>query len=324
MSATDAFEPTSEARRRLLQLSAMLGAAGALGGCVASGAPAAADDAGDVRHDKAALAPQPLPPQAPAKSGLARLPNVQLWYWDTGGDGPAVVFLHPFTGSAFVWSYQQPVFAQAGYRVIGYSRRGYQQSEAGPADAPGTGAEDLGHLMDYLGITTFHAVGSAGGAFVAADYASSHPERLRSLVLACSILGIKDPELTTMMNALSTPGFEQMPAYFRELSPSYRAMDPAGAERWKELERNSMPGPHVAQHYVNELSLSSLSQLAMPTLLIAGDADLIAPPPLARLFARRIARSELAVIAECGHSAYWERPAQFNNAVLGFLGRQRS
>src|SRR6266567_2890782 len=76
------------------------------------------------------LTPIPIPPQAPAKEGIAVLPGTRLAYWDTAGNGEAVVLLHPATGSARIWSYQQPVFVKAGYRVIAYSRRGYGGSDA--------------------------------------------------------------------------------------------------------------------------------------------------------------------------------------------------
>ncbi len=64
-------------------------------------------------------APLALPEPIQAKGGLAVLPDTRLWYWDTGGDGEPVVLLHPATGSALIWGYQHPVFAKAGYHVIG-------------------------------------------------------------------------------------------------------------------------------------------------------------------------------------------------------------
>jgi len=67
----------------------------------------------------------PIPPQAPVREGLAPLPDVRLWFWDTGGPGEPIVLLHPGTGSSASWIYQQPVFAAAGLRVIAYSRRGH-------------------------------------------------------------------------------------------------------------------------------------------------------------------------------------------------------
>jgi pimeloyl-ACP methyl ester carboxylesterase len=265
--------------------------------------------------------PIAIPAQAPAKTGLAQLADVKLWYWDTCGDGEPVVLLHPMTGSGLVWPYQQPVLAKSGYRVLGYSRRGFHNSEAGPADKPATGSQDLHELLSVLGIGKFHAVATAGGAFVAADYAVSHPDRLHTLTLACSLLGLEDAELTTLTSRLRTPGFDALPACFRELSPSYRAANGQGTERWNELERTSLSGPRALQPLANRITLASLARLTMPTLLIAGDADLIAPPPVARLFARHIPDCRLEVIPECGHSAYWERPAVFNEIVSGFLRR---
>ena len=64
--------------------------------------------------------------------GMADLGNVRLAYWDTGGSGEAIVFLHPGSGSAEFYPYQQPVFARAGYRVISYSRRGQCGSDLAP------------------------------------------------------------------------------------------------------------------------------------------------------------------------------------------------
>src|SRR5437870_12658802 len=53
------------------------------------------------------LTPIPIPPQAPAKDGIAVLPGARLSYWDTGGNGGAILLLHPATGTARIWSYQQ-------------------------------------------------------------------------------------------------------------------------------------------------------------------------------------------------------------------------
>src|SRR6266568_3080587 len=98
------------------------------------------------------LTPIPIPPQAPAKEATAVLPGTRLSYWDTGGNGEVIVLLHPATGSARIWSYQQPVFMRSGYRVIAYSRRGYGGSDPVPKENPGTAAGDLQNLVDSLGL----------------------------------------------------------------------------------------------------------------------------------------------------------------------------
>jgi pimeloyl-ACP methyl ester carboxylesterase len=71
----------------------------------------------------------------------------------------------------------------------------------------------------------------------------------------------------------------------------------------------------------NRITYAALETIRLPTLLLTGDADLYMPPSVLRLFAARIRGCESVVIAECGHSAYWEQPELFNRAVLGFLKR---
>src|SRR6267142_6249957 len=89
------------------------------------------------------LTPIPIPAQAPAKEAIAALPGTRLGYWDTGGTGTPVVLVHPATGSARIWVYQQPAFAKAGYRVIAFSRRSYYGSDPLPKESPGVASEDL-------------------------------------------------------------------------------------------------------------------------------------------------------------------------------------
>ena len=137
--------------------------------------------------------PVPIPPQAPAREGLLGVDGAQLWYWDTGGHGPAIILLHAGTQSAAGWPYQQPVLAQAGYRVIAYSRRGYFKSAGDPAQ-PGVGSDDLHALVQHLQLESVHLVGAAQGAFFAVDYALEHPQRVRSLTIVSSYLGIVDDD----------------------------------------------------------------------------------------------------------------------------------
>ena len=268
------------------------------------------------------LTPVPLPAQAPAKEGWAQLADTRLFYWDTGGDGPPIVLLHPFTGSALIWGYQQPAFARAGYRVIGYSRRGYYNSAPFEKDEPGTGAEDLRQLVDTLGIRRFHAVASAAGGSIAADFALSYQDRLLSLTNSSNSFGVRDGAIGKAAASIRPKMWDDIPPEVRELGPSYRAANPAGVRQWSELEHKARVGPGSRQPLRNELTQAKLKELKLPTLLIAGAADLVTPPAIARMLAAEIPDSELVVAPEAGHSVYWEQPDIFNRAVLDFIGRR--
>src|SRR5262245_2641760 len=259
-----------------------------------------------------------------AREAAADLPGVHLWFTDSGGRGVPVVFVHAATGSSRVWEYQRPVFEKRGFRVITYDRRGYGRSVADASGAqPGTGADDLNALMDYLKIDRFHLVGTAAGGFVAWDYALSFPKRLRSLVVANSIGGVQDPSYQEAMQRLRTPDFLAMSPDMRELGPAYRVSNPAGAERWRELERTARPtsAQPPAQTFRNKVTFALLETITLPTLLLTGDADMYAPPPIMRMFASRVKGSQAVVIPEAGHSAYWEQPEIFNRTVLEFIAK---
>jgi pimeloyl-ACP methyl ester carboxylesterase len=262
----------------------------------------------------------PLPRQVPAREGMADLGDVRLWHWDTGGEGEPVVLLHAVVGSGAMWLYQQPVFAEAGYRVIGYSRRGHFRSEPGPADSTGTAAGDLAKLMDGLGIERAHVIGTAAGAFCAADFALAHGDRVKTLTLATSLVAVRDADYMKRTTAARPGAFESYPPEFRELGPAYRFANPAGVAAWLKLVGEAVPAK-VTQSYASPLTLDALATLAMPVQLLTSDADPYAPPPVMKTLAERISGSELKLIAGAGHSAYWQQPRAFNRAVLDFLGR---
>jgi pimeloyl-ACP methyl ester carboxylesterase len=266
--------------------------------------------------------PRPLPDQVSVREGMADVPGARLWYWDTGGDGAPIVLGHSNTGSALVWGYQQPVLAAAGYRVIAYSRRGHYGSEAGYPANPGTGAGDLKALVDFLALDRFHLLGTALGGIVATDFAQAWPERLRSLILACTLVGVTDDDYRAMSQGLRPKGFDAMPPEFRELGPSYRAANPEGVRAWKELEHKAFHGSGASrQPTATRITWKTLENLPMPVLMLTGDADLYTPPAVLSMLASRVPNHETVVIPGAGHSAYWEQPELFNGAVLDFLGR---
>lgn len=279
--------------------------------------------AGSARAQSASdpMVPVPIPAQVPVKEGLAAFGDTHLWYWDTGGDGLPIVLLHPASGSALVWGYQQPALAKAGYRVVAYSRRGHYNSDPIVKGKAGVASADLHALVELLGLRKFHLLGSAAGGSVASDYALSHPERLLSLIIADNSAGVRDGDVAQAVANMRAKGFDEMPVEFRELGPSYRAANPEGTRQWVELARKATNGDEPRQATANAITTAKIEGIKVPTLLITGDADLSTPPATLRLVARHIPGSEMVIVPESGHSVYWEQPEVFNRTVLGFIAR---
>ena len=153
------------------------------------------------------------------------------------------------------------------------------------------------------------------------DYAVSHPERLASLVVACSGGPIqRDAEFSALGSRYGRiPEFQSLPVWFREIGPTYRVANPDGVDRWLEIERNSQQEETRRERMRNDFTLALLETIRTPTLMLAGGADLYAAPPRMQAMADRIPDCEFALMPDAGHSAYWEQPETWNRLVLEFV-----
>jgi pimeloyl-ACP methyl ester carboxylesterase len=264
---------------------------------------------------------QQRPVGPPTPGDLASLPGVRLWFIDTRGSGEPIVLLHAITGTSESWAPQIAAFSKAGYRVIAFDRRGWGRSQADPATGPqpGHAADDLQALADFLSLGRFHLVGVAGGGFVALDYAAVHPERLSSLVVAASTGSVSDKEVQDVIARIEIPGIRGLPAHFREVGASYRGTNPEGTKRWLEIEERARQRDAPTQPLRSLNTLAKLATIATRTLVVAADADLIAPPGLMMVWARHVKGAQWTTVPDAGHSIAWEQPSIFNDIVLRFL-----
>jgi pimeloyl-ACP methyl ester carboxylesterase len=253
----------------------------------------------------------------------AELPGVKLWFTDTGGNGAPIILLHANTGTSAAWEPQIAAFSRAGYRVIAFDRRGWGKSMANAATGPqpGTIADDLDALADHLKLRRFHLIGVAGGGFAALDYAAWRPQRLRSLVIGASTGRISDKEIAEFIARIEIPEIRKQPAAYREVSPSYRGANPEGTKRWTEIDEHSRQPEAPNQPLRSPNTFAKIETIPTPTLIIAADADLLAPPALMRIWAAHVKKHEWAVVPDTGHAIAWEQPEIFNKKVLGFVRR---
>jgi pimeloyl-ACP methyl ester carboxylesterase len=253
----------------------------------------------------------------------AEPPGVKLWFTDTGGTGTPIVLLHANTGTSASWEPQATAFAREGYRIIAFDRRGWGRSLADPATGaqPGSVAADLDALANHLQLDKFHLVGVAGGGFVSLDYAAWRPERLRSLVVAASTGQFAEKEMRDFTARVEIPELRKQAAVYREVGPSYRGVNPEGTKRWIEIEEHAQQPGAPSQPLRMPNTFAKLSTVTMPILVMAADADLLAPPALMRTWAAHLKNYEWATVPDSGHAIAWENPDMFNENVLGFVKR---
>ncbi|MFF0435499.1 alpha/beta fold hydrolase [Streptomyces sp. NPDC004327] len=104
----------------------------------------------------------------------------EVWADDTGGDGPAMVLVHPGVGDSTIWD---PVLDSltGRQRLIRYDARGYGRSPA-PV-TPYTPAHDLGAVLDHFGLDRAVLVASSMGGTASLSYTLDAPDRVAGLAL---------------------------------------------------------------------------------------------------------------------------------------------
>jgi pimeloyl-ACP methyl ester carboxylesterase len=162
-------------------------------------------------------------------------------------------------------------------------------------------------------------VGVAGGGFVALDYAAWHPDRLSNLVVGASTGSVSEREIQDFVARIEIPGIRSLSAHYREVSASYRGANPEGTKRWLEIEHAARQPNAPEQPPRSPNTYAKLRGIATRTLVIAPDADLLAPPALMQLWARQIKNAQWVTVPDAGHAVAWERPGVFNDIVLRFL-----
>jgi pimeloyl-ACP methyl ester carboxylesterase len=255
-------------------------------------------------------------------TGKIDVGDASLPYWDTGGAGAPLILMHPFAGSLESWPTQQAAFAGAGFRVIAYSRRGVGATER--TTSPINHAEDLRRVLDALGIQRAQFVTVAGGATVVADFLISHPDRVASAVLACSLISYQDPVLLAARRAAApapSPQGQRPPPAERELSKVYRDTNPEGTRRWIEIQQRAQSAGLAPTAQTNEVTLEAIAATGVPILLIAGEYDHLLTPEMLDVIAARLPNAQPHLIRNAGHQAHWEQPDAFNALVLDFLRR---
>jgi pimeloyl-ACP methyl ester carboxylesterase len=255
------------------------------------------------------------------------LPTTRLCYLDTGppaghaaGTAPTIVLLHANTGTSASWTHQLTYFSAAGHRVLALDRCGWGDSR--PVRSR-TCPSEAGHLRDLLralDLPPCHLIATAGGAFGAIEHAAASDGSVRSLTVLASMGTTVLPEVRAFADRIGLRrGGIDLPAAIRELSAGYRGSDPEGARRWADIAASARNGWGGAHDVPSRNDDETLARIGVPTLAVAGGADLISPPALMRLWAARIPRARLEVVAEAGHAVAWEQPDRVNEIVHEFL-----
>ena len=259
------------------------------------------------------------------------LNGIHMNYIEHGSpNGVPVVFLHGFPFSHKMWNPQLKALPDH-YRAIAYDIRGHGNNDAGDGQYTiELFTDDLAALLDYLHIQETILCGLSMGGYIALRMYERFPARIKGLIL-CNTKSSADSNEAKIKRAATTQAIKQYgvrtfaenflkSVFWKETFQS----NPAAIEFIRELiTSNSILGICGTQ-----LALASrtdtthvLSTINVPTLVMTGEHDMLAPPVEARAMGGSIPESELHIIPNAAHMSNIENSEQFNRLLLEFLER---
>lgn len=252
-------------------------------------------------------------------------------YYELHGpaDAPVLVLNNGILmNAAASWVFQTPTLARH-YRVLQYDCRGQGQSEH-PAGTytMALHADDLAALLDALGIAQAHIAGISYGGEVAQAFALAYPGKVRSLILADTVSEV-GPELRIAIESWLAEARRGDPdAFFAATAPwnfssAFIAANPkllaAARQRYTQLDYPAVV--RLCECFLEVDFTGRLGEITAPTCIIVGERDILKGPAYADILRRGIPHAEYHLLAGAGHASCWERPAEFNTVVLGFLAK---
>lgn len=251
-----------------------------------------------------------------------------MWH-KTSGEGQPVVLLHGATGSPeSYWAPQIPVLSRY-FKVVLMQYPGYgaEDDDPVPFSIPGT-ADALRSLLDELGLDRVNLVGLSLGGAVSLQFALTYPERVRRMVLADTLSGMRTERYRRFLEYALIAAIEQggpdlmydlnlIFAFSERYLNENRAELEAGKAAWRSID---VPRYTAMLRSLREWSVDDrLHEIQTPALVLWGSEDIELPRTYSERIASALPHALMSVIEGAGHKSCADLPDQFNKAVLAFL-----
>lgn len=253
-------------------------------------------------------------------------------YYERIGEGPAILFCHGAGSNAATWWQQLPVFS-AHYTCVTVDIRCFGRSAAPLAEFTWPNlVQDMLQVLDQERIERIAVVGQSLGGMIGLRLALGHAQRIAGFVACDTSLSIDhagmlerirqrqiaQKAVTIEQRSLGSWFLKNEPqkaalyAQINHFNPSAHSLS---AAEWGEALAGLMR-PEVL------LPMDTMRDVHCPTLFVVGGEDPIVPVGATYEIAELVPGSEVAVVQDAGHSAYFEKADEFNKLVLDFLVRR--
>jgi 3-oxoadipate enol-lactonase len=242
-------------------------------------------------------------------------------------DGEALIFLHGIGGDCHSWDFQLESFSDD-YRAIAWDMPGYGNSTSINPMTFENLSNSLFKLIDHLKIEQAHIIGHSMGGMIAQQAIATSENRFKTATLSATspAFGKSDGEfqknfikarIKPLEDGLTMEDLAkiQVPNMIGDkpnpegLDLAYTSMSKVNPEAFK-----------ASMHCLVEFDRrDNLSLIKIPTLLVSGERDTNAPPPMMKKMASKIPGSTYFCMTGTGHLSNMERPEEFNLVLRKFI-----
>lgn len=261
----------------------------------------------------------------------------------------ADVYLH---GAAGTWRTFLPLLQGAPERdriLIDLPGWGGSTSDASPQHLdPATISSVIVQLLDSLGYPRWNLIGHSMGGFLALHIAATYPDRAASVTaISATTLAAAEASRAPLRSLFSFPSFVGMlllmrfmaalglagsalvrtigctPAMGLLMSPFFAERSAIPSEVVRSLGRDARPaGFAAAARAAAQYDFNQWRDIRCPALAVRGESDVFSPPSDAARLADLVPHLRNVTLAQCGHFAHVEQPAQVQRLLLNLHNRR--
>lgn len=250
--------------------------------------------------------------------------------YEIRGAGEPLVLVHGLAYDRVGWGRLPELLAER-FRVVLLDNRGVGESDEPPGPyAVAQMADDVVAVLDDAGIERTNLFGVSLGGYIAQELALAHPKRVETLILASTAPGGPKahpmPQSTQEVfaryptmereaglrmfveNSLGERGVRELPDLVEEIF-QYRLGHAPTVDAW------------LAQAAAGATfdAFDRLGAIGVPTLVLAGGADVVVDPRNAALLGELIPHARVEIVPDRGHLMVWEDSERVAELVTEFL-----
>lgn len=239
---------------------------------------------------------------------------------------PWIVLSNSLAADCSMWDDQMSLLTES-YRVVRYDTRGHGLSDTPPGQYTFSDlVEDVVSVLDHFDILQADFMGLSLGGMTGLALVLTHPERIRRMICAACRADMSPAILASWNERAGAVSERGMGAVLegtlsRWFTSTGRANVLALDRRATEMILRTSPDGYAG--CVSALSqldyVRRLSEIRSPTLYIAGEFDIGAPPGIMRSMTEATPGAKLDILSGAAHLLNMETPIAFNRCISSFL-----